>query len=302
MSVFGEISTNIIGPIVLIVIAAVAVDRVFKPDPSGLSRLVIYLFSPFLVLDGLANSELTAGEAGQLIAMAAIVSCVIGVAAWWVARLSRFDRKLASSFVLTAVLINAGNYGIPLNHFAFGEAGADRAIIFFVVTVLVSNTAGIFLASRGSVSTRRALLNVAWAPLPYAAAIGLALNLADVEMPVPVARAVSTLGDAAIPAMLAILGIQLSRASIKGQIKPIVMASGMRLIISPLIAFALVLPLGLSGLTRQVAIIQAAMPTAVISGVLATEFGGDVDFVTGVILVSTVASIVTLSVILSILM
>jgi predicted permease len=302
MSDFGEISTNIIGPIVLIVIAAVVVDRVFAPDPSGLSRLVIYLFTPFLVLDGLANSALTAGEAGQLVATAAIVSCVIGVAAWWLARLSRFDRKLESSFVLTAVLINAGNYGIPLNHFAFGEAGADRAIIFFVVTVLVSNTVGIFLASRGSVSTRRALLNVAWAPLPYAAAIGLALNVADVEMPVPVARAVSTLGDAAIPAMLAILGIQLSRASIKGQIKPIMLASGMRLVISPLIAFALVLLLGLSGLTRQVAIVQAAMPTAVISGVLATEFGGDVDFVTGVILVSTVASMVTLSVILSILM
>lgn len=302
MSVFGDIAYNIIGPIVLIVGAAVVVDRLFSPDPSGLSRLIIYLFSPFLVLDGVANSELTPGEAGQLVAVAAIVSAAVWAAAWWVARLSHFDRKLESSFMLTAVLINAGNYGIPLNRFAFGEEGADRAIIFFVVTVLVSNTVGIFLASRGSVSTRRALLNVAGVPLPYAAALGLAFNLSDAQMPVPVARAISTLADASIPAMLALLGIQLSRASIRGRIKPIVMAAGMRLIVSPLIAVALVALLGLSGLTRQVAIVQASMPTAVIAGVLTTEFGGDIDFVTGAILVSTVASTVTLSVILSLLM
>lgn len=302
MSTFGEIAYNIIGPIALIVGIAAVADRLFKPDPSGLSRLIIYLFAPFLVLDGLANSQLTAGEAGQLMAMAAIVSCVIGTAAWWVARLSRFDRQLGSSFVLSSLLINAGNYGIPLNRFAFGEAGEERAIIFFVVTVLVSNTAGVFLASRGKMSTRRALLNVAKVPLPYAAAVGLALNMADVEMPVPVARAVSTLGNASIPAMLTVLGIQLSRASINGHFKPILMASSMRLIVSPLIAFGLVALLGLSGLTRQVAIVQASMPTAVISGVLATEFGGDVEFVTAVILVSTVASMVTLSIILSLLM
>jgi len=102
--------------------------------------------------------------------------------------------------------------------------------------------------------------------------------------------------------MLALLGIQLSRASIRGRIKPIVMAAGMRLIVSPVIAVALVALLGLSGLTRQVAIVQASMPTAVIAGVLTTEFGGDIDFVTGAILVSTVASTVTLSVILSLLM
>jgi predicted permease len=80
------------------------------------------------------------------------------------------------------------------------------------------------------------------------------------------------------------------------------LASGIRLLAAPLIALALALALGVSGLTRQVSIVQSAMPTAVFSGVLATEFGNDSDFVTAVILVSTLLSILTLSVLLSLLM
>jgi predicted permease len=60
--------------------------------------------------------------------------------------------------------------------------------------------------------------------------------------------------------------------------------------------------LGLSGLARQVSIIEASMPTAVTTGVLATEFGSDTEFTTAVILVSTLASIVTLSVLLTLVM
>jgi predicted permease len=44
------------------------------------------------------------------------------------------------------------------------------------------------------------------------------------------------------------------------------------------------------------------MPTAVLAGVLATEFGADIEHVTTTILISTLASIATLSVILSLVM
>jgi predicted permease len=55
-------------------------------------------------------------------------------------------------------------------------------------------------------------------------------------------------------------------------------------------------------LTRQVTIIQASMSTAAMAGVLATEFGSDAEFTTAVVLVSTLASIISLSVLLATLM
>jgi len=44
------------------------------------------------------------------------------------------------------------------------------------------------------------------------------------------------------------------------------------------------------------------MPTAVVTGVLASEFGADAEFVTATILVSTITSVATLSVLLSVIM
>ena len=82
----------------------------------------------------------------------------------------------------------------------------------------------------------------------------------------------------------------------------ILLASGLRLLLGPLIALGLVVLLGLSGLTRQVAIVQSAMPTAVVTGVLASEFGADTEFVTATILVSTVTSVATLTILLAVIM
>lgn len=302
METLAEIAYNIIAPIFVIVAASAGAARLFHIDAGGLSRVVVYLFTPCLIFNGIAGSDLSADEGTQLVTVAAVSSLLVAGAAWIVARVARFDERLSAAFVLSSTLINAGNYGLPLNRFAFGAAGEERALIFWVTTVLVSYTLGVYLASRSRDSARQALRNVFSVPLPYAAAAGLLANAGQVDLPLPLQRSVELLSDATIPGMLAVLGIQLSQATIRGRLRPIALASGIRLVIAPLIALGLAMAFGLSGLTRQVSIVQAAMPTAVVTGVLATEFGADAEFVTATILVSTLASVATLSVLLSLLM
>lgn len=298
----GEVIYNNVLPLFLVVGITMLVDHYFEIDPRPLSRLVVYLFTPFLIFQQLATTELTAGEAGSLLAVAIGMSVLVAGVAALAARGMALDARTGSAFVLSATMINAGNYGIPLNRFAFGAAGEERAVVFFVATALVTYTLGVFLASRGTASTRDAMLNVLRVPLLYAAVAGLSLNLGDVTMPTPVARTTDLFAQAAVPAMLVVLGLQLGRVQINGKIAPILTASAIRLIVAPLIGFALAVILGMSGITRQVAIVQSAMPTAVISSVLAMEFGADTEFVTGVIFVSTVASMLTLSVALTLVM
>jgi predicted permease len=300
-SLFGVLY-NVLAPIFLIIGLAVLLDRRFALDPRVFSRAVIYLFSPCLVFGGIARSELKADELGQILAMAALSSLLIALVGWGETRLFRLDRKLASAFMLSVVLVNAGNYGLPLNDFAFGQAGMQRAIVFFVVSAMISNTLGVYLASRGAASVRRSLLNVLTVPLPYATVLGFLFNIKGIALPLPLDRAVTILGQAAVPGMLIVLGLQLSRTSVRGRVGPILLATVTRLGVAPLIAIALATLLGLSGLTRQVSVIQASMPTAAMAGVLATEFGSDAEFTSAVILVSTLVSIVTLSILLSLLM
>ncbi len=69
----------------------------------------------------------------------------------------------------------------------------------------------------------------------------------------------------------------------------------LRLVVGPIIGLALAAVLGLSGVARQAAVIESAMPTAVITTILAIEYGIDPVFVTSVVVVSTLLSPLTLT-------
>jgi len=303
-----EIMFNSIAPIFIIVGLAALFARQFDPDPRALSGVVLYLFIPFLVFNGIAGTEVSGEEVLQIGAMAFGVAIIMVGIGMGIERALGLDKRVGSALILTLLLVNAANYGIPLNTFAFGGDDAtlamraeERALIYYVASVIVSNTLGIYFASRGTVSTREALLNIVRVPLIYAAIAGFIVNVGDITLPVALERPFGLLEAAAIPGMLALLGIQLARASIGSRIGLIALTSGVKLVVGPVVAIGLATLLGLEGMTRDVSIVQSSMPTAVIAGVFATQFRADSEFVTSVILVSTLASIVTLSVLLSVL-
>jgi hypothetical protein len=293
---------TIVAPIFVIIALAMLIGRFYAIDPRILSRVVLYLFSPALVLNSIAHSDIHATEIGQIIVLVLLLYVAMALISFALARLCRFEGRLESAFMLSTVAINAGNYGLPLTEFAFGQPGLQRAVLFFVVTAVLANTFGVFLASKGNASIQKSLLNILTVPLPYATVLGLLINVSYFTLPVTLDRAVTLLSQATVPCMLVVLGLQLARTPVRGRLGPILLATATRLGVAPLIAFALVGLLGISGVTRQVVIVQASLPTAVLSSVLAAEFGSDVDFTAAVILVSTLVSIITVTILLGLVM
>lgn len=296
-----SVAYNVVSPIAIIITLAALASRLLKIEPRTVSTLIMYVFSPMLVLNSMTNTELAPGDLLDILGLALLLVALMSFVGFGVARLLKLDRRTESAFVMTVVLLNAGNYGIPLNEFAFGVPGADRAMVYYISTALVGNTYGVFLASRGTASFRDSIMNVFKLPVIYCLAIGLVLNFTGTALPVPLERSSYLLGSAAVPAMLTLLGMQLGRASLKGKIAPVLASAGLRLLIGPLVALGLTVALGISGLTRDVLLIESAMPTAVIASVLAIQFDADGDFVAAAILFSTIASVVTLSVLLALL-
>jgi predicted permease len=301
-----DIIYTIILPIFLVVGTTALIDFKLDINPRAMSRMLVYLFMPALVFHSLAFMDIPADEATQLLIATIISSMIMAALSYGLARLLGYDRQLESAFVLSVALINAGNYGIPFNRLAFGDAGESRAILCYVASAILVNSFGVFVASRGSVSTREALLNMFRVPLPYAAALGLFVNVTNFDLPDPLIDSLDLAGQAAIPGMLAVLGIQLSRtlqnSGIQTRLSSVLAASGLRLLVAPVIAVGMALVFGFSGVARDVFILEVSMPTAVLSGVLALEFGSDAEYVAATILISTLASIITLSVLLSLLM
>jgi predicted permease len=132
-------------------------------------------------------------------------------------------------------------------------------------------------------------------PAIWALVLAAALVASDSHLPVPLARTVELLSDASIPVFLVVLGMQLFGKGFKGPWGPVLFASGMRLVGGALIGLLLAARLGLDGAARQAGVLQSAMPAAVITTVLATEYDAEPAFVTSVVITTTVLCPLTLT-------
>ena len=296
LSVFFEV----VLPVMLVAALGAVVGRWRGVPAEPLSAVVFFLFTPALVYDSLANSELAAGLSLKIAAVAVIIYIVGFAAASAWSMLVRHQPLQRSAFALAVTSLNTGNMGIAVALLAFGEVGVQVAVLTWVVNATLVTSAGIVIATLPSGSSKRALVAPFAYPALYAAALGFAANGLDVALPVTIEAPIATLADAAVPAMLVVLGLQLGRGlGDLGELADVGAASLLRLLLGPLVALGAALALGLEGVTRDVVIVLGGMPTAVIAIIVATEFDVRPQFVTRAVVTSTLASVATLTVLLT---
>lgn len=308
---------NVITPIILVMLIGGIYGRLFKPDPKIISTLIIYLFAPFLVLEGITNADVQADELLQIGVFVVIVSLVLAILAGIVGRFIKLERRSIASLILCVVIFNGANYGVPFNTFAFGVEAAEIAIVYYSASAIVTNTLGIYLAAWGTgQSARGAIISVLRVPILYATILGVILNLSALyiptasgtappdhtAIPLTIARVIDVLSDATIPMMLVLIGIQLESLVLpRHKLKSIIIATVGTLIISPLIAALFAVLMGMENLVLQVGIVQFGMPTAVIVSAIVTQFDGDTELTNGTLLLSTLGSIISLSLLVELL-
>ncbi len=300
LSALASILFTVTAPIVIVALLAFVMARVLGLEARTLSRLTLYLFTPALLFGSMYRSKL-GSEFLDIVAFAFIVTMLMGIVTWVMIRVMRYDRLTASAFALSVLFVNAGNYGLPLVLFAFGEEGLARAVVFFTVSAILTQTLAVFIAAGGKASVVQALKNVFTLPLVYAVTLGLIFNMIGFKVPEPIVKSLDLLGGAAVPCMLAILGIELAHASLNRDRLNVGLATVAKLGIAPLIAFALAGLMGLDGVTRAVCIVESSMPTAVTATIVAIEFDSRPEFVTSVVLLSTIGSVLSLTVLIGML-
>ncbi len=293
---------NNIVPIFIAIALGYTLERRLRIDIKSISRTVFYALSPCLVFSSLVQTTVNGREFWRIASFEILAALGVALVAWGVARALRFDRAMESAFLLATIFVNAGNYGLSVNLLAFGETTLARAIIYFVVSSLLMNTIGVYLASRGKARAFDALRSVFKMPVVYAVLLAVFFKLMNLNITgSPAFEAVEMVGKGAVPLMLLLLGMQLAKTSLAQGIGTAGLAAFIRLAVAPFIAFSLANLLGLTGPTLQACVVEASMPTAVTTAVLAIEFDARPEFVTSVILLTTLASPITLTPIIALL-
>jgi predicted permease len=220
--------------------------------------------------------------------------------AWIVVTLLRWESKKRRALLLSVLVVNAGNFGLSVVLFAFGPDAQSRAMVYFVTTAVLGNILGTAIAAGGG-SWRQTLIRLTRVPMVYASLAALAVSGFKLEVPELLMRPISLLGDAAVPAMLLILGMQLAHSvgALRANLGAMTLATVLRLVIAPLFALLIARVTQVQGLTRQACMVQSGMPSGVTGTILALEYDLEPEIVTSTVFFSTLCSALTLSVLIS---
>jgi predicted permease len=290
-----ELFLNNILPIFLIAGAGFLVSKFFNLQPRLLAQVTLYLFTPCLTFNLIFNNKLLGQEIVIIFVVAMLVMSLVGLVTWGIGRLLKLDRKIMAAVLLCAMFMNAGNFGIPLLGFSFGEKAQAYGSLYFVSMAVLTNTVGIAIASSGKSTLRQSLINLLRFPALYAVGVAGLFITFDWSLPLPITRSIDILSGAAIPCMLVLLGMQLQVARWNGHYKALSLALVMRMLVAPILALGLSQLFNLSGSLLQAAITESSMPPAVMNALLATEYDAEPSFATFVILTGTLLSPFTLT-------
>ncbi len=190
-------------------------------------------------------------------------------------------------------LPNTGNMGVPICLFAYGTSGLGVASAIASVIILFHFTIGILLASK------KFSLSILIKNGPIYGIIAAVLFLYfDWDVPGYLENTTFLLTYTTIFLVLMALGVALTRLKIVSWTHAVLLGA-VRVILGPLIGFAIINFLNLSGFMAGVLLIQSAMPSAVLTYLVGSMYSKKraVDNIASVIVSSTVMSFVTIPVV-----
>jgi hypothetical protein len=293
-NLFTLFANNIL-PIFLAAGAGFLLSRAFNLNPRPISQVAFYIFIPCLVFNLLTTSHLTSNEILRIILFTIVSVLLLGLLTWGLGKLLKFERRLLVAVLLAAMFGNAGNFGLSLNLFAFGESALAYATLYFVTITVLTYTVGVVLASLGSTGLKEALVGLIKVPALYAVAAALLFNAFQWKLPLPADRTVALLGDATIPVLIILLGIQLETSRWDRRLLALGLTNTVRLLVAPFLAIGLALLFGIRATAMQAVVSQSATPTMVMTALLATEYDVEPAFVTAAVVTTTLLSPLTMT-------
>ncbi|MDZ7688766.1 MAG: AEC family transporter [Halobacteriales archaeon] len=273
-------------------------------EPKPLSTVTVYVLIPALVFHSLATTEIGGGEGTRIVLVAVMMTFVMWAVSEGVAVFASNGAGNRNGLVLAGTFPNTANYGIPLSVFAFPSVGRTTAVLYVVGSTVMLYTVGVYVASRDAAgSSLGAVKRVARLPLVYAVVAGVAVNFVGFEGGGSSAfETLRLVGDSSIPIMLIVLGVQLARSTTSGAVRDVALANVLRLVVAPIVAVPVVLAFGFTNPdVARVVVLESSTPVAVSTVILTVEFGGDTDYTATAVLTTTLASVLTVTLLIELL-
>ncbi len=256
---------------------------------KSLANILIYIVLPCVIINGFLVERTTERLIGLLVSAAA--AAILLVVAMIVSRLF-FPKDAIASFA--AAFSNAGFFGIPLTLASLGSGAVFYVAAFIAFLNLLQWTYGVSIMTGEKAALKPAA--VLKAPFLIAIAIGLVLFFTQIPLPSIVTKTLGHLTGINTPLAMFTVGIYLAQTDlVKMLVKPrLYLISLVRLVVIPLLSFALLTLIPASLLDMKMALLlAAACPVGSNVAVYAQLHGKDYPYAVETVIISTLLSIIT---------
>lgn len=280
--------------------------RVFDgPFWIGVDRLFYFVLFPVLLARTCANARLGGLELGPLAGALLLGAGVVAASLVAGRRLVAADGPGFTSVFQGVTRFNSV-VGVGIAQALYGAQGLAVFGLCMAVMIPVLNVWCVAVLARyaapGRVPTAwQQARAIARNPLILGCLAGFALNVTGIGLPGPLDPAAKTMADAAVALGLLAAGAGLDLRAIGGGGRAVAIALAGRLLVMPVAVWLMCRLFGVDGLTREIAVLWAAMPTAPASYTLARQMGGDARLMATIITLMTLAAALTMPLMLALL-
>lgn len=271
---------------------------------SSINALVLNLFLPALCIKAVSASEIDSDA--LLVPMTAwAVTLSTLLMAWLTYEYVPFISRGLSGpekgvMIISAAFGNVTYLGLPMLRELYGEAAVRYALYYdLLATTPILWLIGAPMAARyggaggKGFDIRQSLHMLAALPPIWGIAIGFLISGLGLPLHPVLIRALDMLGGLVVPLMIFSIGLALRLPKV-GHALHSIPASAIKLFVSPAIALAVVAALGLKGDAMRSCFVESAMPTMVLSMLIASRFKLDVPLSAFIIVITTAGSFITL--------
>ena len=301
MMYLSMIFFKIVAPILVLLFMGAILQRKFQFNLKALAHLITYCFMPAAVFINIYETSIEMSVIGQITIFIILFIGSQMLLSQFLAKLLKLDKKESAVFKNSVVLINSGNYGIPVAQmiFATQPIGVAIQVILVIFQNMTTYTYGLYnliSATKSGLSIIRDFLKM---PIVHALILGAALNFFNVPIPETFSIPIEHIADGFVAVALITLGAQLSQIEMRTMFnKTIFVSCFTRLVVGPAVALGIIFVMGLDGVVAQSLFIASAFPTSRNSSSLALEYDIESATAAQTVLFSTIISCLTVTVVI----
>lgn len=291
---------NAVAPLFLMVgVGCIARRRKLISDAAvrQANSLCFRVFMSIMLFHNISGSDLGSAVNGKLLLLTSLgilAEFFIGIPL--IQRIEKNPKArgvMLQAFFRTNVVL----LGVSMAASVFGGENIAEITVMCAVVVPEVNILGIValeLFRGGKPDYRHMALDVLKNPLVIGAALGILVAATGLKLPTIIDSAAASIGQAATPMALVLLGASLDFSKFGGAMRNTIICVVERLLIAPGIFVTLAIALGFRGVPLMGVLLCFATPVAVASFTVAAELGGDTDLAGAIVLLTTGLSCVTL--------